>query len=99
MLLHIPHNTNNHPPSFLVGPQIALFVDIDLHCYCKIWIAKPQATMPEEDEVTYDVNKDSVGWVEQHIRRHVYIELKLKCTCNRSRNVHKVWDDWLCLYC
>ena len=60
---------------------------------------EPQAPLPEEDEVTYYVNKDSVGWVEQHVRRRLYIKLKLECIHNRSRNVHKARDDWLCLYC
>lgn len=60
---------------------------------------EPQAPMAEEDEVKYYVNMDSARWVEQHVRRHVYIELKLECSRNRSRNVHKARDDWLCLYC
>ena len=29
----------------------------------------------------------------------MYIELKLECTRNRSWEVHKSRDDWLCLYC
>lgn len=52
-----------------------------------------------EEEVIYYVNRDSAGWVEQHVQRRVYIELKLECTRNRSREVHKSRDDWLCLYC
>ena len=47
----------------------------------------------------YYVNRDSAGWVEQHVRRRVYIKLKLECTRNRSRDVGKARDDWLCLYC
>ena len=60
-----------------------------------------QAEAPplEKHEVTYYVNRDSAGWVEQRVRRRVYIELKLECTRNRSSSVHKARDDWLCLYC
>jgi hypothetical protein len=52
-----------------------------------------------EDEVKYFVNRDSQGWVEQTVRRRVYIELKLECTRNRSRDGQKAQDDWLCVYC
>ena len=53
----------------------------------------------EEDEVTYYVNRDSAGWMEQHVRRRVYIELKLKCTRNRCRDSQKARDVLLCVYC
>jgi hypothetical protein len=49
--------------------------------------------------VKYFVNRDSQGWVEQTVRRRVYIELKLECTRNRSRDGQKARDDWLCVYC
>ena len=45
------------------------------------------------------MNRDSAGWVEQRVRRRVYIELKIECTRNRSRDVQKARDDWLCVYC
>ena len=61
--------------------------------------AEGQASWPREDEVTYFVNRDSQGWVQQTVRRRVYIELKLECTSNRSRDGHKARDDWLCVYC
>jgi hypothetical protein len=63
-----------------------------LQCCFQDMERRSQAAMSEE-EVIYYINIDSAGWVEQHVRRHVYIELKLDCTRNRSR------DDWLCLYC
>jgi hypothetical protein len=69
-----------------------------LQCRFQNMKHRSQAAMSEE-EVIYYINMDSAGWVEQHIRRHVYIELKLDCTRNRSREVHKAMDDWLCLYC
>ena len=53
----------------------------------------------EGDEVFYYVNIDFAGWVEQRVRRRVYIELKLECTRNRSRDVQKTLDDWICCYC
>jgi hypothetical protein len=52
-----------------------------------------------EDEVVYYVNIDFSGWVEQRVKRRVYIELKLECTRNRKRDVQKARDDWLCVYC
>ena len=57
------------------------------------------ATLPDDDEVTYYVNRDPAGWVEQRVKRRVYIELKLECTRNRSKDVQKARDDWLCVYC
>ena len=47
----------------------------------------------------YYINRDFAGWVEQHVRRRVYIKLKLECTRNRSWDVGKARDDWLYLYC
>jgi hypothetical protein len=96
----VPHSLQHKqsPPSFLVRPKIALFPHIDLHCCLQNMDHKSQAPLPEEDEVTYYVNKDYVGWVEQQVRRHVYIEMKLECNCNRSQNIHNNRDDWLCLY-
>jgi hypothetical protein len=51
-----------------------------------------------EDEVVYYVNRDFSGWVEQRVKRRVYIELKMECTRNRKRDVQKARDDWVCLY-
>jgi hypothetical protein len=87
------------PPSFMWAPQTALFRAIDVHCGLQIMDAQGESPMAEEDEVTYFVNRDSQGWVEQRVRRRVYIELKLECTRNRSRDVQKSRDDWLCVYC
>ena len=61
--------------------------------------AEGQGARPQEDEVTYFVNRDSQGWVAQTVRRRVYIELKIECTLYRSRDVQKARDDWLCVYC
>ena len=61
--------------------------------------AEGEQSWPREDEVTYFVNRDSQGWVQQTVRRRVYIELKLECTRNRIRDGHKARDDWLCAYC
>ena len=96
---HIGCGTNIHPSTFLITPQAALFMTIDLHCCLQDMERHPQTPMPEEDMVIYYVNRDFAGWVEQHVRRRVYIELKLECTRNRARDVHKARDDWLCLYC
>ena len=74
--------------------QIAVGGNFDAHI-----LPAKNAYAREDDEVVYYVNRDFVGWVEQHVRRHVYIELKLECTRNRTQNVHKARDDWLCLYC
>ena len=77
----------------------ALSRAIDLHCHLQNINRQSRAPAPKRDEVTYYVNRDSVGWVEQHVRRRVYIELKLECTRNRSRDVEKARDVWLCVYC
>ena len=86
-------------PPFMLEPQTALFLAIDLHCSLQEMEARKGAPLPEDDQVTYYVNRDSAGWVEQRVRRRVYIELKLECTRNRSRDVQKARDDWLCVYC
>ena len=57
------------------------------------------AVVSEKGKVIYNVNRDYHGWVEQHVRRRVYIELKLECTCNRLRDIHKARDNWMCSYC
>ena len=44
------------------------------------------------------VNRDVVGWVAQRVTRRVYIELKIECTRNRSRDGQKARDDWVCVY-
>ena len=77
----------------------ALFMAIDLHCRSQNMDRRPRAFAPKEDEVIYYVNRDSVGWIEQHMRRRVYIELKLECTRNCSWDVENARDDWLFLYC
>ena len=77
---------------FMLPPQTALFLAIDLHCHL-------QGMVSSEDEVVYYANRDFSGWVEQRVRRRVYIELKLDCTRNRKRDVQKARDGWLCLYC
>ena len=87
------------PPSLLLAPQHALFLAIDLHCVLQQMEAEGQGARPQEDEVTYFVNRDSQGWVAQTVRRRVYIELKIECTLYRSRDVQKARDDWLCVYC
>ena len=77
---------------FMLPPQTALFLAIDLHCHL-------QGMDSTDDEVVYYVNRDFSGWVEQRVTRRVYIELKLECTRNRKRDNQKARDDWLCLYC
>ena len=96
---HIPCATNTSPSSFFLEPLSALFMAIDSHACLQERDCEAEATMAERDEVVYYVNRDSQGWVEQHVRRHVYIELKLECTRNRTRNGDKARDDWMCLYC
>ena len=76
-----------------------LFRAIDLHCHLQNMDRQPRAPASKRDEVTYYVKRDSAGWVEQHVRRRVYIELKLECTRNRSRNAGNAKDVWLCVYC
>ena len=82
----------------MVGMAV-LFRAIDFHCRLQNMDRRPRARASEEDEVIYYVNRDSAGWVEQHVWRRVYIELKLECIRNRSRDVGKARNDWLCLYC
>ena len=84
-------------PQCLLAPETALFFAIDLDR--SLQIMESYTGAPTADEVTYYVNKDSAGWVEQRVRRRVYIELKLECTRNRSRDTQKARDDWLCVYC
>jgi hypothetical protein len=86
------------PSTFLVTPQATLFMTINLHCPLHNMERDPQASVPEEDEVIYYVNMDYAGWVEQLVRRRVYVELKLERIRNRSWDVYKAMDDWLCLY-
>jgi hypothetical protein len=88
-LQHIPCATNHNPSSFFFGPLSALLLAIDSQCRLQ----------DMDDKVVYYVNRDSAGWVEQHVRRHVYIELKLACTRNRTRNEYRAKDDWVCVYC
>ena len=90
---------NHSSPSFCLGPLSALFLAIDSQCRLQDMDEEAHAAMAEDDEVVYYVNMDSAGWVEQHVRRHVYLELKLECTRNRMRNEHRARDDWVCLYC
>jgi hypothetical protein len=79
------------------APEMALFMAIDFHCSLQKMAGSAGAR--QEDVVTYFVNRDAAGWVEQRVRRRVYIELKLECTRNRCRDNQKARDDWLCLYC
>ena len=76
-----------------------LFLAIDLHCGLHRMDAEGEAPWPDDDKVTYFMNRDSQGWVQQTVRRRVYIELKLECTRHRSRDGQKARDDWLCVYC
>ena len=98
-LRHTAEVPVTHCPPFMLPPQIALFLAIDLHCCLQEMEPKKGAPLAGDDEVVYYVNRDSAGWVEQRVRRRVYIELKLECTRNRSRDVQKARDDWLCVYC
>ena len=82
---------------FMLEPEMALFLAIDFDC--ALQNQDYAAGAMGDDEVTYFVNRDSAGWVEQRVRRRVYIELKLECTRNRSRDNQKARDDWLCVYC
>ena len=86
-------------PPFTLPPETALFLAIDIHCLLQKMDSHSGAPLHNDDEVTYYVNRDSAGWVEQRVRRRVYIELKIECTRNRSRDVQKARDDWLCVYC
>ena len=97
--MSLPCASNCHPNSFMMAPQYALFRAIDLHCVVQTMEAAAEAAFREVDEVTYFVNRDSQGWVQQTVKRRVYIELKLECTRNRCRDGHKSRDVWLCVYC
>lgn len=77
----------------MLPPQFALFSAIDLVCIVQTMEAEGETPFIDEDKVTYFVNKDSQGWVEQRVRRRVYIELKLECTRNRCRDGQKSRDD------
>lgn len=90
---------NSPPPSFMLSPQSALFLAIDLHCLLQTMDSAAHTSLGVEDEVVYYVNRDFSGWVEQRVKRRVYIELKMECTRNRKRDVQKARDDWVCLYC
>lgn len=98
-IIPIRRATKFPPPCLRLLPQSALFFAIDLHCGLQMMDAEGEQSWPREDEVTYFVNRDSQGWVQQTVRRRVYIELKLECTRNRIRDGHKARDDWLCAYC
>ena len=91
--------SNFLPSSFMLPPETALFLAIDMHCRLQDMDSGAQRPANDTDEVVYYVNRDWSGWVEQRVRRRVYIELKLECTRNRSRDNQKARDDWICLYC
>ena len=93
------HGRDFRPHSFMLPPQTALFLAIDLDCGLHRMDAEGEASRPGDDKVTYWVNRDSQGWVQQTVRRRVYIELKEECTRHRSRDGQKARDDWLCVYC
>lgn len=95
MRMHSPRPAEIHPPSFILPPLTALFRAIDVQNMESPAHSRHGAL----EEVVYYVNRDHSGWVEQRVTRRVYIELKLECTRNRKRDVHKARDDWLCLYC
>ena len=86
-------------PPLMLAPETALFRAIDLDCSLQKMESSRRPPLPEDDLVTYFVNRDAAGWVAQRVTRRVYIELKLECTCNRSRDGQKARDDWLCVYC
>lgn len=96
---HIPCAANSNRSSIFFGPLSALLVAIDSQSPVQDLDDKVEAAMAEDNEVVYYVNRDSAGWVEQHVRRHVYLELKLECYRHRIRNEHRARDDWVCLYC
>ena len=99
MFIHSPIRPNFHPPSFMLPPQSALFLAIDLDCRMQNMGSGAQTSFNEDDQVVYFVNRDFAGWVQQVVRRRVYVELKLECTRNQSRDVQKAREDWICLYC
>lgn len=94
-----PRASKIHPPSFTLPPEIALFRAINLHCDLQNMDSFAHTPLGAEDEVVYYVTRESSGWVEQRVKRRLYIELKLDCTRNRKRDVQKARDDWLCVYC
>ena len=98
----VPHAASlpqAHSPPFRLAPESALFLAIDMLSSLQKMDSATRAPLPDDDAVTYYVNRDSAGWVEQRVTRRVYIELKLECTRNRSRDGQKARDDWLCVYC
>jgi hypothetical protein len=96
---HFPRAASSQESAFFCEPLSALFMAIDCQGCVQDPEREAEATMAEGDEVVYYVNRDSAGWVEQHVRRRVYIELKLECTRNRTRIGDKSRDDWMCVYC
>jgi hypothetical protein len=97
--VHTASVADMHCPPLMLAPETALFLAIDLHCSVHRMESERRSPLPEDDHVTYFVNRDAAGWVAQRVRRRVYIELKLECTRNRSRDGQKARDDWLCVYC
>jgi hypothetical protein len=97
--VHTNSVADMHCPPLMLAPETALFLAIDLHCSVQRMESERRSPLPEDDHVTYYVNRDSAGWVAQRVRRRVYIELKLECTRNRCRDGQKARDDWLCVYC
>ena len=89
--------SRRHFPPFLLAPEMALFLAIDLHR--SLQEMDSHNVPADADEITYYVNRDSAGWVEQRVKRRVYIELKLECTRHRSRDHQKARDNWLCVFC
>ena len=86
-------------PPLMLAHEVALFLAIDLDCSVQKMESSRRLPLPEDDHVTYYVNRDAAGWVAQRVTRRVYIELKLECTRNRCRDGEKARDDWLCVYC
>ena len=86
-------------PPLMMAPETALFLAIDLDCSVQNMQSSRRPPPPEDDHVTYFVNRDAAGWVAQRVTRRVYLELKLECTRNRSRDGQKARDDWICVYC
>ena len=95
----VPRTSDLHPPSLMLPPQTTLFLAIDLHCRLQNMESAAHTPSTAHDEVVYYVNRDFSGWVEQRVKRRVYIELKLELTRSRKRDVTKARDDWVCLYC
>ena len=86
-----------HFAQLLLAHEMALFLAIDLHR--SLQEMDSHKVPADADEITYYVNRDSAGWVEQRVKRRVYIELKLECTRHRSRDHQKTRDNWLCVFC